>query len=50
MISTKGPKHNPTYKISVSIVGSKQFIGFGNSKQQAELDGAHKLLKGKKLL
>ena len=27
-ISTKGPKHNPTYKISVSIVGSKQFIGF----------------------
>ena len=49
-ISTKGPKHNPTYKISVSIVGGKQFIGFGNSKQQAELDGAHKLLKGKKLL
>ena len=49
-ISTKGPKHNPTYKISVSIVGGKKFIGFGNSKQQAELDGAHKLLKGKKLL
>ena len=50
LISSKGPKHNPTYKISVSIVGGKQFIGFGNSKQQAELDGAHKLLKGKKLL
>jgi len=49
LISTKGPRHNPIYKISVSIVGSKQFIGSGNSKQEAELDGAHKLLKGKKI-
>jgi len=49
LISTKGPRHNPIYKVSVSIVGSKKFIGFGSSKQQAELDGAQKLLKGKKI-
>ena len=46
LVSSSGPKHNPTYKISVSTVGTQQFIGIGNSKQQAELDGATKLLKG----
>ena len=46
LISTIGPRHNPIYKISVSIVGSKQYIGVGNSKQEAEQDGASKLLKG----
>ena len=46
LVNSTGPKHNPTYKISVSIIGSKQFVGVGNSKQQAELDGAEKLLKG----
>ena len=45
LVNSTGPKHNPTYKISVSIIGSKQFVGVGNSKQQAELDGAAKLLK-----
>ena len=45
LVSAEGPKHNPIYKISVSIVGSKRFIGKGNSKQQAEQDGASKLLK-----
>ncbi len=45
LINSTGPKHNPIYKISVSIIGSKQFVGVGNSKQQAELDGAAKLLK-----
>ena len=45
LVSAEGPRHNPIYKISVSIVGSKQFIGKGNSKQQAEQDGASKLLK-----
>ena len=44
-INSTGPKHNPTYKISVSITGSKKFFGFGNSKQQAEQDAATKLLK-----
>ena len=45
LVSAEGPRHNPIYKISVSIVGSKRFIGKGNSKQQAEQDGASKLLK-----
>ena len=49
LINTSGPKHNPLYKISVSIMGSKQFVGQGNSKQQAELDGAAKLLKTKNI-
>ena len=47
--STIGPRHNPIYKISVSIIGSKQYIGVGNSKQEAEQDGASKLLKGRNI-
>ena len=46
LISSIGPRHNPIYKISVSISGSKEFIGTGNSKQQAEQDGALHLLNG----
>ena len=49
-VSFEGPKHAPIYKVSVSIVGSKQFIGEGNSKQNAELDGAAKLLKYKNII
>ena len=49
LISTEGPKHNPIYKIAVSIIGSRRFIGEGNSKQQAEQDGASKLLKEKNI-
>jgi len=45
VINFIGPKHNPTYNISVFIIGSKKFIGSGNSKQQAEQDGALKLIK-----
>jgi len=48
-IESSGPRHNPTYKISVSIIGSKSFVGQGNSKQQAEQDGALKLLKNKNI-
>ena len=48
-IGFEGPRHNPIYKISVSIVGSKQYIGVGNSKQEAEQDGASKLLKGRNI-
>ena len=44
-ISTSGPKHNPIFKISVSIPKSKEFIGSGNSKQEAEQQGALFLLK-----
>ena len=46
LIGSSGPKHDPTYKISVSIRESKKFIGVGSSKQGAEQDGAAKLLKG----
>ena len=49
LVKTEGPRHNPIYKIAVSIVGSKKFIGVGNSKQEAELDGASKLLKEKNI-
>ena len=45
LLSSKGPKHNPIFKISVNIVGSKQFIGLGNSKKQAQQDSANNLLK-----
>lgn len=49
LVSSEGPRHNPVYKISVSITSSKQFVGVGNSKQQAEQDGASKLLKFKNI-
>ena len=45
LVNSSGPRHNPTYKISVSILGSKSYLGAGKSKQEAELDGAKKLLK-----
>ena len=45
IVSSTGPRHNPNYRISVHISGSKEFIGTGNSKQQAEQDGAYNLLK-----
>ena len=43
--NAKGPKHNPTFKITVSISNSKKFTGVGSSKKQAELDAAYNLLK-----
>ena len=49
LISSSGPRHKPIYKISVSITGSKQFIGIGGSKQHAEQNAAAKLLKGKNI-
>ena len=49
LVGSEGPRHNPTYKISVSITDSKHFLGIGNSKQQAEQDGALKLLKFKNI-
>ena len=45
LLSSKGPKHNPTFKVSVIIEGSAQFIGLGNSKKLAQQDGAYNLLK-----
>ena len=46
VINFTGPKHNPTYSVSVFIIGSKKYIGSGNSKQQAEQDAALNLIKG----
>ena len=45
LLSTKGPRHNPIFKVSVSIKKSKQFIGSGNSKKEAEQAAANNLLK-----
>ena len=45
LVNTKGPKHNPLFKISVSVKGSKKFIGSGNSKKQAEQNAAGNLLR-----
>ena len=50
MVSSSGPRHNPIYKISVSIMGSKKFLGTGKSKQEAEQDGAKKLISEEKIL
>ena len=49
LLGTKGPRHNPIFKISVSINESKQFIGLGNSKKQAQQDAANNLLKSKNI-
>ena len=45
LIDSKGPKHNPLFKISVSIKNSKTCFGLGNSKKQAEQNAASNLLK-----
>jgi len=49
LISSFGPRHLPIYKIAVSITGSKQFIGSGGSKQEAEQNAASKLLESKNI-
>ena len=49
LIGSSGPKHNPIYKISVSIKNSKTFVGSGKSKQKAEQDAASKILKYKNI-
>ena len=50
ILSSTGPRHNPVFKISVSIQGSKNYIGTGNSKQEAELDGAKKLIENNNIV
>ena len=44
LLGSRGPRHNPVFKISVKIQNSEEFIGFGNSKKQAQQDAANKLL------
>ena len=50
LISHEGPRHSPIFKISVSIIGSKQYVGKGRSKQIAEQNGAFKLLKDQNII
>ena len=45
VLSFKGPQHRPQYKVSVKIKNSKTFYGIGNSKKEAQLNAAKKLLK-----
>ena len=45
LLSSRGPKHSPTFKIGVSIIGTQQCVGIGNSKQKAEQSAASNLLK-----
>jgi ribonuclease III len=45
VISFEGPRHNPIFKISVSIKNSKSYFGTGNSKKQAQQNAAKNLLK-----
>ena len=49
LVNSSGPRHNPVYKVSVSIVGSKEYFGTGKSKQEAEQDSAAKLLREENL-
>jgi len=49
VVTSLGPKHNPVYKISVNIVGTNNYLGTGNSKQEAEQNGALNLLKGENI-
>ena len=42
---TSGPKHLPTFRISVEIKGSKKFSGEGHSKKDAQQNAAKNLLK-----
>ncbi len=44
LINSSGPRHNPTFKISVSIHGSKLYIGTGSSKQDAQQNAAKKVV------
>ena len=45
VLSSKGPHHNPSYKVSVKIHNSNFFYGIGSSKKIAEHLAAEKLLK-----
>jgi len=49
VVSSTGPKHNPIYKISVSIPDAKKCYGIGKSKQDAQQDAANKLLTNEKI-
>ena len=49
LISHKGPRHIPLYKVSVKIKNTKTFYGIGNSKKVAESNAAKKLIEHLKI-
>ena len=49
VLANKGPRHNPSYKVSVKINDSKFFYGIGNSKKIAESIAAEKIIKDLKI-
>ena len=49
VLSSKGPHHKPSYKVSVKIHDSKFFYGTGNSKKIAEHNSARKIIKDLKI-
>ena len=49
LLDNKGPRHKPLIKVSVKIKNSKNIIGIGNSKKEAEQKAAKKLLTSLKL-
>ena len=49
VLSSKGPRHNPSYKVSVKINDTEYFYGIGNSKKISEHAAAKKLLKSLKI-
>ena len=44
VLSSKGPQHNPSFKVSVQIHDSKFFYGTGKSKKIAEHNAARKTM------
>jgi len=44
-----GPKHNPSFRVEVSIPKSKKYYGYGKSKKIAEQNAATKLIREMKI-
>tara|TARA_S200000501_G_C20635070_1_gene660679 strand:- start:181 stop:843 length:663 start_codon:yes stop_codon:yes gene_type:complete len=45
LISSKGPRHKPLFKVGVKLPDTKYFISEGNSKKEAEQNAAKECLK-----
>ena len=45
LISSKGPRHKPSFKVGVKLPDTKYFISEGNSKKEAEQNAALECLK-----
>jgi len=45
LISSKGPRHKPSFKVGVKLPNTKYFISEGNSKKEAEQNAAMECLK-----